>query len=96
VIDTGKLAPYDILMPDEELAPEEVKQVGFWPDAAAGSWADAAAGFRRWSERSKLQQGVAAELPKPGVDVQQGPAGFKVRDPETAGIKAKNYFGVMT
>jgi hypothetical protein len=28
VIDTGKLAPYDILMPDEELAAEEVKQVG--------------------------------------------------------------------
>lgn len=27
VIDTGKLAPYDVLMPDEELAPEEVKQV---------------------------------------------------------------------
>lgn len=27
VIDTGKLAPFDILMPDEELAPEEVKQV---------------------------------------------------------------------
>lgn len=27
VIDTGKLAPYDILMPDEELAPEEVRQV---------------------------------------------------------------------
>lgn len=27
VIDTGKLAPYDILLPDEELAPEEVKQV---------------------------------------------------------------------
>lgn len=29
VIDTGKLSPFDILMPDEELAPEEVKQVGF-------------------------------------------------------------------
>jgi hypothetical protein len=29
VIDTGKLAPFDILMPDEELAPEEVTQVGF-------------------------------------------------------------------
>jgi hypothetical protein len=27
VIDTGKLAPYDVLMPDEELAPEEVKQI---------------------------------------------------------------------
>jgi hypothetical protein len=28
VIDTGKLAPYDILIPDAELAPEEAEQVG--------------------------------------------------------------------
>jgi hypothetical protein len=27
VIDTGKLAPYDILIPDAELAPEEAEQV---------------------------------------------------------------------
>lgn len=34
VIDTGKLAPYDILLPDEELAPEEVKQA----QLAASMW----------------------------------------------------------
>lgn len=34
VIDTGKLAPYDVLMPDEELAPEEVKQI----QLAASMW----------------------------------------------------------
>jgi hypothetical protein len=27
VVDTGKLAPYDILIPDAELAPEEAEQV---------------------------------------------------------------------
>lgn len=28
VVDTGKLAPFDILIPDAELAPEEAEQVG--------------------------------------------------------------------
>lgn len=34
MIDTGKLAPYDVLIPDEELAPEEVKQT----QLAASMW----------------------------------------------------------
>lgn len=37
VIDTGKLAPFDILMPDEELSPEEVKQA----QLAASMWTGA-------------------------------------------------------
>lgn len=70
VIDTGKLSPFDILMPDEELAPEEVKQVCvflFW-------------GFRRrvWRVvRCTLQDMVLLECSLCGCAVSRALVGTK-------------------